>query len=95
MGGIPNGIQLQKIHRKSAAHGNADMLSRLWQPVAEADAQVSSSTTNPEDHAVCFVGASGVWPRRIPSPAFNVFIEASFKTEVRRGCAPQCPRLLP
>ena len=94
MGEIPDGIQLQKIHRKGAAHGNADMLSRLCQPVTEADAQVSSSITNPEDRAVFFVGASGVWPRRIPPSAFNVFKEATFKTEVRRGWAPQCPRLL-
>ena len=66
------------IHRKGAAHGNADMLSRLCQPETEADAQGSCSITNPEDHAVYFVGASGMWPRSIPPPAFNVFIETCF-----------------
>ena len=66
------------MHRKGAAHGNADMLSRLCQPAAEADAQGSCSITNPEDHAVYFVGASGMWPRSIPPSAFNVFIETGF-----------------
>ena len=66
------------IHKKGAAHGNADMLSRLCQPVTEADAQGSCSITNPKDHAVYFVGASGMWPRSIPPPAFNVFIETGF-----------------
>ena len=66
------------IHRKGAAHGNADMLSRLCQPATEADAQGSCSITNPEDHAVYFVGASGMWPRSIPPLAFNVFIETGF-----------------
>ena len=63
------------IHRKGAAHGNANMLSRLCQPATQADAQGSCSITNPEDHAVYFVGASGMWPRSIPPSAFNVFIE--------------------
>ena len=66
------------IHRKGAAHGNADMLSRLCQPAIQAGAQGSCSTTNPEDHAVYFVGASGMWPRSIPASAFNVFIETGF-----------------
>ena len=66
------------IHRKGAAHGNADMLSRLCQPAIEADAQGSCSITNPEDHAVYFVGASGMWPKSIPPSAFNVFIETGF-----------------
>ena len=66
------------IHRKGAAHGNADMLSRLCQPATQADAQGSCSTTHPEDHAVYFVGASGMWPRGIPPSAFNVFIETGF-----------------
>ena len=66
------------IHRKGAAHGNADMLSRVCQPATEADAQGSCSITNPEDHAVHFVGASGMWPRSMPSSAFNVFIETGF-----------------
>ena len=66
------------IHRKGAAHGNADMLSRLCQPATEADAQGSCSITNPEDHAVYFEGASGIWPRSIPPSAFNVFIETGF-----------------
>ena len=72
MGGIPNGLQI--IHRKGAAHGNADMLSRLCQSATDADAQGSCSITNPEDHAVNFVGASGIWPRSIFPSAFNVFI---------------------
>ena len=66
------------ILRKDAAHGNADMLSRLCQPATQADAQGLCSITNPEDHAVYFVGASGMWPRSIPSSAFNVFIETGF-----------------
>ena len=66
------------IRRKGAAHGNADMLSRLCQPATEADAQGSCSITNPEDHAVYFVGASGMWPRSILPSAFNVFIETVF-----------------
>ena len=66
------------IHRKGAAHGNADMLSRLCQPATEADVQGSCSITNPEDHAVYFVGASGMWPRSIPPSDFNVFIETGF-----------------
>ena len=48
------------IYRKGVAHGNADMLSRICQPATEADAQGSCSITNPEDHAVFFVEASGV-----------------------------------
>ena len=38
---------------------------------------------NPEDHAVLFVGASGVWPRGMPPSAFNVFIqvEAGFSRQ--------------
>ena len=66
------------IHWKGAAHGNADMLSRLCQPATQADAQGSCSITNPEDHAVYFVGASRIWPRSIPPSAFNVFIETVF-----------------
>ena len=66
------------IHRKGAAHGNADMLSRLCQPATEADAQGSCSITNPEDYTVFFVGASGMWPRSIPPSPFNVFIEIGF-----------------
>ena len=66
------------IHSKGAAHGNADMLSRLCQPATEADAQGSCSITNSEDHAVYFVGASGVWPRSIPPSDFNIFIETGF-----------------
>ena len=66
------------IHRKGAAHGNADMMSRRCQPTTQADAQGSGSITNPEDHAVYFVGASGMWPRSIPPSAFNVFIETGF-----------------
>ena len=66
------------IHRKGAAHGNADMLSRLCQPATQVDAQGSCSITNPEDHPVCFVGASGMWPRSIPPSAFNVLIETGF-----------------
>ena len=66
------------IHRKCAAHGNADMLLRLCQPATQADAQGSCSITNPEDHALYFVGASGMWPRSIPPSAFNVFIEIGF-----------------
>ena len=66
------------IHRKGAAHGNADMLPRLRQPATEADAQGSCSITNPEEHAVYFVGASGMWPKSIPPSAFNVFIETGF-----------------
>ena len=66
------------IHMKGAAHGNADMLSRLCQPATEADAQGSCSITNPEHHAVYFVGASGMWPRSIPPSAFNVLIETGF-----------------
>ena len=66
------------IHRECAAHGNADMLSKLCQPATEADAQGSCSITHPEDHAVYFVGASGMWPRSIPPSAFNVFIETGF-----------------
>ena len=54
------------IHRKGAAHGNADMLSRLCQPATQANAQGSCSITNPEGHAVYFVEASGMWPRSIP-----------------------------
>ena len=64
------------IHEKGAAHGNAEMLSRLCQPATQADYQGSCSITNPEDHAVFFVGASGVWLRSIPPSAFNVFIDA-------------------
>ena len=66
------------IHRKGAAHGNSDMLSRLCQPTTEADAQGSCSISNPEDHAVYFVGAIGMWPRSIPPPAFIVFTETGF-----------------
>ena len=66
------------IHRKGAAHGNADMLSRLCQPATEANAQGSCSITNPEDHAVYFVGASGMRPRSTPPSALNVFIETGF-----------------
>ena len=66
------------IHRKCAAHGNADMLSRLCQPATQADAQGSYSIANPEDHAIYFVGASGMWPKSIPPSAFNVFIETGF-----------------
>ena len=66
------------IHRNGAAHGNADMLSRLCQPATEADAQGSCSISNPEDHALYFVGASGMWPRSIPPSAFNVLIETGF-----------------
>ena len=66
------------IHRKGAAHGNADMLSRLCQPATEADTQGSCSITNPEDHAVYFVRASGMWPKSIPPSAFNAFIETGF-----------------
>ena len=66
------------IYRKGAAHGNADMLSRLCQLATEADAQGSCSITNPEDHAVYFVGASGMGPSSIPPSAFNVFIENGF-----------------
>ena len=51
------------IHKKDAA---ADMLSRLCQPATEADAQGSCGIANPEDHAVYFVRASGMWPRSIP-----------------------------
>ena len=54
---------------------------RLCQPATEADAQGSCSITNPDDHAVFFVGASGVWPRRIPPSAFNVFIETDFSRQ--------------
>ena len=83
------------IHRRGAAHGNADMLSRLCQPATQADAQGSCSITNPEDHAVYFVGAGGMWPRSIPPFSFQRVHRNSFcKTEVRRGWAPQCPRLL-
>ena len=73
-------------HRKGAAHGNADMMSRLCQPATEADAQGLCSITNPEDHAVYFVGASGIWPRSIPPSAFNVFIETGFARQ-RLGVA--------
>ena len=66
------------IHGKGAAHGNADMLSRLCQPATQADAQGSFSITNPEGHAVYFVGASRMWPRSIPLSAFNVFVETGF-----------------
>ena len=66
------------IHRKGVARGNADMLSRLCQLATQANAQRSCSITNPEDHAVYFVGASGMWQRSIPSSAFNVFIETGF-----------------
>ena len=66
------------IHRKGAARGNADMLSRLCQPATQAYAQGSCSITNAEDYAVYFVGASRVWPRSIPPSAFNVFLEAGF-----------------
>ena len=78
MGRIPNCYNYRIIHRKGAAHGNADILSRLCQPATEADAQGSCSITNPEDHAVYFVGGSGMWPRSIPLSAFNVFIENGF-----------------
>ena len=53
-------------------------LSSLCQPATEADAQGSCSIINPEDHAVYFVGASGMWPRSIPPSNFNVFIETGF-----------------
>ena len=66
------------IHRKGAAHGNADMLSRLYQPATQADAKGSCSIANPKDHAVYFVGASGMWPRSIPPSVFNVFVETGF-----------------
>ena len=69
------------IHRKGAAHGNADMLSRLCKPATEADDQGSCSITNPRDHAVFFVGANGVWPRRTPPSAFNVFLETVFSRQ--------------
>ena len=72
------------IHREGAAHGNADVLSRLYQPATEPDAQGTCSITNPEDHAVYFVGASGMWPTSIPPSAFNVFIETGF-TRQRLG----------
>ena len=69
---------LKKPHEKGAAHGNADMMPELCQPATEADAQGSCSITNPEDHAVYFVGASGMWPRSILPSAFKVFIETRF-----------------
>ena len=66
------------IHRKGAAHGNADMLSRLCQPATQADAQGLCNIANLEDHAAYFVGPSGMWPRSIPPSAFNVLIETGF-----------------
>ena len=69
------------IHRKCAVHGNADILSRLCQPATYSNAQLSCSITYPEDHAVFFVRASGVWPWRIPPLACNVFIEAGFSRQ--------------
>ena len=44
----------RKLHKKGAAHGNADMLSKLCQPATEADAQGSCSvmsSTFPMDYS--------------------------------------------
>ena len=79
------------IHRKGAAHGYADMLSKLCQPATQAGAQGSCTITNPKDHVVYQVFRRGEWnvaKKHTPISFLRIHRNWFRKTEVRGGWTP-------